>query len=312
MTLRQTPPPHIADNLVTVLDSHSLSDWRKCRRLFWYRNIDGWRSRHDAPPLIFGTALHEGFAAYERSKAAGERHQASLRTAVRAALSSLPETMWYGDSKRNWWTLVSTIVKFYDVTIMRHRPTARLASGAPAIELPFRITLDIDGVDFIYAGTIDRLVEQGGRVRPIDYKHTTSSYTSDPTKALTKFRSGPQAPGYIVGAWTLLPNAAPSIIYDVLEIQVNDIKHFSLEWDYPRGYLDEWVENLARDMEDMVKVASSASNIDAFRMTGTEDACFFCAFNVICHATPPSKRQQWIESAFVRGWWDPLHEEPST
>lgn len=319
--IKHSPPDFIHSSILcTTIDSHSLATWRECRRRFYYETILGYRSRGASAPLIFGAAMHAAFAAYYRELAKGleSSHDIALHAAIRAALASLPAWPWFADTRRNVWTLIRAVVWHCDDERPRPRQTHIMSSGEPAIEQPFRLDLDAMGADFAYVGTVDRVISLTGRIFPLDYKHTTSSYVSDPSRAVTKFSSGPQAPGYIVGMTTLLPTCSPKIMYDVIEIQVNSMKTFTITFDYPTSYLDEWLDNLNKDLLDMITVADRAgadflSTSNAFPMAANENTCFFCPFHEICHKTSPNQRERWIKGMFDRMWWDPRgHTNPET
>src|SRR6516162_9320645 len=69
-------------NLQYAWDSTSLSYFKRCPRLYYYKMIEGWEERDESVHLRFGIEYHHALQDYEECKASGQDHDSSLSTAV--------------------------------------------------------------------------------------------------------------------------------------------------------------------------------------------------------------------------------------
>ena len=64
-------------------DATSLTALKTCPRKYQLSILEGWRSRGEALPLTFGSAIHKAMEHFHKRKAAGAEHDENLRTTIR-------------------------------------------------------------------------------------------------------------------------------------------------------------------------------------------------------------------------------------
>ena len=158
-------------------DATSLTALKTCPRKYQLSILEGWRSRGEALPLTFGSAIHKAMEHFHKRKAAGAEHDENLRTTIRETAFSPVEV----DTYRNIYTLERTIVWYLDQFKDDPAEVIILANGKPAVELSFRFHTDFSVADepVILCGHLDRVVSLNGTVWVNDYKTTKRGLYDD-------------------------------------------------------------------------------------------------------------------------------------
>lgn len=304
-------------------DSVSLTNILSCPRRYQLSIVEGYTPRNPgfAIALVFGILFHKGLEFYHEAKAAAADHEEAVRHAVGQvaalpATSTLPtdddiEGLAEGhdpdeddgialrNSKvRTRYYLFRALVWYLEHYRDDPASTIILASGKPAVELSFRIPLDLPGVDYpvLLCGHIDRGVEFNGRLYASDYK-TTKSLTS---QFFDMFDLSHQMTGYTVAGSVIFDQPVKGAIIDGVALQVGGVKFGRKPTTRTAGQIREY-------MELLVYANTQAKKFhDEQRYPMNTAACYFCDFKQVCRQ-PPEYRQQFLEQHFERKrGWNPL------
>jgi hypothetical protein len=318
-------------------DSVSLTSILACPRRYKYQILDGLVPNNPgfAIALVFGILFHKGLEEYhryaasarkaiqqgEQSIAEHEVHDYALEHAVRATLdnpatATLPTEHLIDEMKENHdpdeddgiqlrnskirtrYYLIRALVWYLDHYKDDSCETVILASGAPAVELSFRIPLPITILDtpLILCGHIDRVVSFNERLYVSDYK-TSKSLTK---QFFAMFDLSHQMTGYSVAGKTIMAQETRGIMIDGVALQVGGVKlgrHFTNRSD---GQVAEYFELLRYVTQKAVMHYEQ----DSYPMNTA--SCYFCEFKDIC-AQPPEYRQRYIAQNYTsRPGWNPL------
>lgn len=287
-------------------DSTSLGALKKCPRFYQLSIIEGFAPKRESIDLRFGLHYHAALERYDHRRSAGDGHETALRFVVQYALevtwdATLGRPWDSGDNNKNRFTLIRSIV-FYLDRFGADDPfeTIQLASGKPAIELSFRLTLDYEshqtGEKFILCGHLDRLAKHQDQIYIMDRKttkRTLNEYYFDQFSPDNQFSLYPFA-GQIVYSVPLR-----GIIADAAQIMVEDTRFERMPIGRTESQLTEW----HRDLGFWLTTAQMHARANYWPMN--DKACFGCQFRPIC-SKPESVRAQWLAAEFTRRTWDPL------
>lgn len=306
------PGPKIPDspwstkvlNLQIAWDSTSMRTLQECPWKYYLSQIHGYTSREFRAPLTYGILMHRGAETYHKAKAEGQEYEEAVRTTVQFALRDGTELNQSDDNTRTRFTLVRALVWY--LTQFKDDPaeTYILANGKPAVELSFRVALELDspdGIPYLWCGHIDRLVHYMKSISVSDLK--TSAYAlSD--KWFQRFKTSGQISGYMFASKIILPDEpAKQAIIDGVELKVNFNR-------YKRGLahrtddqLHEWAENTL----DWIRAAERYAEADKWPMNLEScDKYGGCPFQKDVCSRDPSTRKTWLEGLFNKVHWNPL------
>ncbi len=306
-------------------DSVSLTNILACPRRYQYSIIDGYVSKAPgyAIALVFGILFHKGMEFYEIAKAAGATHDEATRRAVEQtaalpATATLPtdadledeasiHTPDAGDDAeddgiqlrnskiRTRYYLMRAIVWYLEHYRDDPAKTILMASGRPAVELSFRIPLELDGIEhpILLCGHIDRGVEFNGSLFAADYK-TTKSLSR---QFFSMFNLSHQLTGYTAAGQVIFERPVSGAIIDGIALQVGGVKLGRAVSRRSKGQIAEYFQTLT--------FANSLAN--TFATTGyypmNTASCYFCDYKDVCQQ-PPEYRQRFLDMYFTkkRGW----------
>lgn len=315
-------------------DSVSLSSIMACARRYQYQIIWGLtpNSPNYAIALVFGILFHKGLEEYHKARVLQD-HDAAVLTTVSSLLSNpatatLPvdedianmaesaadddDGMTFRNSKiRTRYYLIRAVVWYLEHYRDDPCTTIILPSGAPAVEVSFRVPLPIDitlgpghgyasqKTQLLLCGHIDRGVEFNGFLYSGDYK-TTKSITSQWRQL---FELSHQMTGYTIAGKIIWDRPVRGALIDGVALQVGQVKfnrHFT---DRTDGQLVEYTETLREAAHRAVRYAEA----DHYPLEGTmSGACFLCEYKDIC-SQPPEYRAGYIKGHYTRRpGWNPL------
>jgi hypothetical protein len=288
-------------------DSTSLGLLKECPRKYYLSIICGYASRTESPHLTFGLLMHGAKERYDHAKARGESHDDAVLRAVRYAMENtwdeaLQRPWSSGHNEKNRFTLVRTVVWYFEEYCDDALETVILANGKPAVELSFSFPTEYrtqSGEPLLLCGHIDRLAKLGGEARPCDVK-TTGSTISE--KTFAAFTPHNQFSLYSIASKVLFDVPARGLIVDVAQVAVTFSRFERREVPRTEEMLDEWYSELG----DWFRLAESCAT--AGRWPANEQSCDRyggCAFRRVC-SHGPSARDLWIRADFVTRVWDPL------
>lgn len=305
-------------------DSTSLSSILSCPRRYQYSILLGLQPKSPsyAIALVFGILFHKGLELYHEAQALGATHQEATRRAI-AGVAALPATSTlptFDDAEelseaakaddaddgitarnskvRTRYHLFRAIVWYLEHYKDDPAQTVLLPSGAPAVELSFRLPLELAGVEhpIILCGHIDRVAEFNGSLFVTDYK-TTKSLTR---QFFDSFQLSHQLTGYTVAGSAILERPVRGAIVDGVALQVGQVKLGRAPINRSAGQVKEYFQTLSLAAAAAVRYAG-----DDFWPQNTS-ACYFCDYKSIC-AQPPEVRERYLNLHFEkRKSWNPL------
>lgn len=336
--LAQPDSPFIEGTTIQYAwDSVSLTSFLSCPRRYQYQIIEGLvpNSTGYAIALVFGILFHKGLEEYHREKtllkAGGmvgdeDAHEAALLHAVRHLLNDQPATatlptdevieemaenydpdeddgIQLRNSKvRTRYYLIRAVVWYLEHYKDDPCSTIIMPSGAPAVELSFRIPLPIDIASgakhhqLMLCGHIDRGIEFNGHHYPDDYK-TAKSITQQWKEM---FDLSHQMTGYSVAGSILFEAPVIGAMIDGIALQIGQCKfnrHFTTR---SEGQVQEYFELLGYVAQQAERHYLSGS----YPMNTA--SCYFCEFKQVCR-TPPEYRDRYISQHYSRKpGWNPL------
>ncbi len=169
--------------LQLAVDSTSLGAFKTCPRYYYHSIIQGFQPRAESVHLTFGLLVHGSLERYHHGRASGQSHDDALDAALDWTLKQtwnreLNRPWDSGDSYKNRWTLVRTVVGYLDRYEHDTLETVILANGKPAVELSFSYqpgyTSRLTGEPFTFCGHLDRLATLNGDAYIPDVKTTGS------------------------------------------------------------------------------------------------------------------------------------------
>ncbi len=326
-------------NIQYAWDATSLELFKSCPRLYYYTMICGWQGRGDSVHLRFGIEYHEALQNYDKSLAAGIRHDDALHDVVRALLVATGD--WWSDeelgdmrgsaSKKTRASLVRTVIWHLEKFKDDPAKTFIKEDGSAAVEQSFRWELDwgpqstfqtviggrvsqevgpYDGTDtyefkqhYILCGHLDRIVSFANELYVMDYKTTSYAPTS---WFFDKFDPHNQMSMYSLAAKVVLNAPIKGVIISGAKINEETT-------DFGRGItsrsdaqIQEWID----DLHYWFTLAEQCALADRWPQNDTScDRYGGCKFRGVCSKSP-QVRERFLEADFVKlpkeERWNPL------
>lgn len=307
LTEEREPHPNssLIDGFQFAWDSVSLNALKYCPRFYQWSILEGYHLKLTPPPLIFGIAFHKVLETWHKLLFLGIDKETALLRCTRLA-GFLGETITPGDPYRTKETLVRSAVwyllQFYD----DRAETTALGSGEPAVELSFQLPFpfQVNGIDIIFCGHIDRVAIFNDELFPTDIKTTKHQLDHKFSK---QFKPNGQMSGYYTAASIMggtthsIPMQPSGIIIDGVQLGVT----FSRFQRFIIPFSEHDAEEFITSTEHWVKIASQLHSSDYY--PPNEESCDKwggCVFRDIC-ARPKHERQRMLDSNFTRYTWDP-------
>lgn len=207
---------------------------------------------------------------------------------------------WQSDNpNKNRSNLLRTVIWYLDQYKDSSEKTVILENGEPAVEVWFRIKLEIDGKTYILSGHIDRIVEYAEGHWFQDVKTTKNTIGSN---FFSNFTPNNQMSQYTLGGKVVFDKPLMGGIIDGIQVAV----HFSK---FQRGFVERTkaqMEEWLQDIQFWIKLAERYASEGYWPMNDT--ACTHyggCEFRGICGKDPAS-RDQFLRTHFERKRWNPL------
>lgn len=301
-TMTDEPFSPTNPNLQTAWDASSLSDFRKCPRYYYYRHIQLWRTKRESDDIIFGTSFHEACEVYDNARARDVPYHAACILAVRSAMEK--SFNWKTENTaKNRFTLIRSLVWYFEQFKTDPFETAKKPDGSPAVELSFRIELQIKdpfGQPYILCGHIDKVVKESDYYQPLDRKSTGTTLSS---KYFHRYEPNTQMSCYALAVRVLFNTPNVRVLVDAAQIAVNFTRFMRGSTGRTTAQLDEWLS----DTYFWIKQAEGCAQRGEW--PHNDNSCMLyggCAFRHICSMDPAS-RQRFLEADFVKGErWNPL------
>jgi hypothetical protein len=307
------PSPFIAGTEIQYAwDSTSLGMLKECPRKYYYSMVLGYRPMGESVHLRFGILYHSALEQYEHVRAKGGDHEDGLDTAVAYCLANTWDgrtdedegAPWEsGHSKKHRESLLRTVIwnleQYGDNDPAK---TILLANGRPAVELSFRLNLDIDapnGEPYMLSGHMDRMVDYGGMIYVMDHKTSGSTLGS---YYFEGYSPDNQMSLYTYASQVIYNQPVAGVIIDAAQIAVGFSAFQRGITTRSKGLLDEWM----RDTE--VWLDSSVRFADKGFWPMNDKSCHNyggCPFRQVCNKDP-MVRDSFLKTNFEILRWNPL------
>jgi hypothetical protein len=307
----EAPSPFLSGTKVQYAwDSTSLGWLKTCPRLYYYNQIEGWRSREESVHLRFGIEYHKALQDYDTERAAGIGHDDAVHDVVRELLLRTWE--WKSDhNTKNRDFLVRTVIWYLDKFENDPAETFIMENGKPAVEVSFRFELDYgpqarsdDGTvadqPYLLCGHLDRVVNFSGELYVMDRKTTGS--TPSPYY-FNQFEPNNQMTLYTLASQVVFQAPIRGVIIDAAQIGVG-FSRFTRGFTYRTpDQIEEWLG----DLRYWLRLAESFATEGHWPMNDTAcDKFGGCKFREICSKSP-QVREQFLKGNFDRSEpWNPL------
>lgn len=196
--------------------------------------------------------------------------------------------------------------------------TAQIGRKITAVELPFHFGLGfrVAGLEALYCGHLDRVVDTGSGRWVVDYKTTKKTLNAD---YFGTYMPSTQLPGYAVAAKIVFHEPVQGVIIDAFQVGVDFTRCARSHILLGAERADEWLENAQDWTFGAMLTADNAevevcSNITDFATKNAKnwkmntESCFICPFKEVCASTP-SVRGHILEAGFKLQHWDPLDRQ---
>lgn len=294
-------------------DSTMLGLLKECPRKFKYVIIDGWQSNGFAAHLAFGIAYHKALEQYDKDIAEGFGHDSAVLRAVQFCLSYgtrndegkfIPyDSAFTKEPNKTRDTLLRSIVWYLEHFKDDPLETVVLANGKPAVELSFKINLELqspDGDPFILCGHFDRIVQQGGEFFYLDRK--TSKNELNP-RYWAQFSPNNQMSLYHSATQLVLSKPARGGIIDAVQIGVTFARFKRHQINRTPGQLQEWLQDTYHWIGMAMQYASQGYWPMNDKSCGNYGGC---AFQPICSRDPKVREVFLKNEGYHKRRWNPL------
>ena len=289
-------------------DSTSLGALKRCPRYYYYNIVQGYSSRSESPHLRFGIEYNDALVEYHKARAEGVAYEPAVERAVLYALAHT----WDAKLGRPWTSdeptktresLIRAVVWYLDQYADDPLETIVLATGAPAVELSFRIELELHsaltGEPYVLCGYLDRQVSFVHQLWFTDRKTTKSALDE---RYFSQYSPNNQVSQYTFAGAVISHKPIAGLIIEAVQVGVTFARFQRSNITRTAAQLEEW----HKDAEIYIRQNEAYVAADYWPQNDTSCQQYGgCPFLSIC-GTTPSIRQQHLDALFARRIWDPL------
>jgi PD-(D/E)XK nuclease superfamily protein len=310
--LTETPPVKTAPspfvegtNFQFAWDSVSLGYLKECPRKYYLTTVLGYRSKTESIHLIFGAHYAKAMERFYKFRADGTSYDDALNAVVKLTMEESYD-MPTDHNLKTRETLIRSIVWYFEAYKVDDETTTKvihLADGRPAVELSFKLPtgLLINGVELLYCGHLDRVVEFAGDRYVMDQKTTGSTLGS---YYFAQFNPDNQMSGYSVASRVLFNAPVQGVIIDAAQVAVGFTRFGRAITTRTDAQLEEWLE----DFRDWTFLAARYADRNHWPMN--DKSCHKyggCPFRDVC-SHDKAVRHQFLETHFEINRWNPLED----
>lgn len=289
-------------------DSTSLGALKRCPRYYYYNIVLGYTSHSESPHLRFGIEYNDAIVEYHKARAEGLDYEPAVARAVLYALSHTWDTKlgrpWTSDEPtKNRETLIRAVVWYLDQYQDDPLETVILATGKPAVELSFRVELEmhsgLSDEQYILCGYLDRQVNFVNLLWFTDRKTTKGALDE---RYFNQYSPNNQISQYTFAGAVISHKPIAGIIIEAVQVGVTFARFQRAQINRTEAQLEEWhrdAEIYIRQNEAYVAAGYWPQNDTSCQQYGG------CPFQSICSISP-SLRQRHLDGLFSRRVWDPL------
>lgn len=300
-------------SLPKAFDSVMLGLAKECLRKFKYIIIDGWQPNGFAAHLAFGLAYHKALETYDHDRALGASFEEAQINALNFCLNygtrdehghfQPYDAMYTREPSKTRDTLLRSVVWYLEAFKNDVLKTFILKSGKPAVELSFKLNLDLhtpDGEPFMLAGHLDRLVTLNDDFYFTDRKTTKTSITP---RFWNQFTPNNQMSLYYTAGQSVLSEPIKGGIIDAVEIGATYCRFKRHTITRTRGQQEEWLN----ETYYWIGVVQQCATDDHWPMNDKSCGNFGgCPFQIVC-ARDPKVRDEFLKhEGYHKREWNPL------
>lgn len=300
-------------NLQIAWDSTSLGLLKECPRKYKHVIIDGWQPQGFAAHLAFGIAYHKALETYDKVKFEGSSHDDAVRETVLFCLN-------YGtrDSENRFRpydaeftreptktreTLLRATIWYLEHFKTDPLTTVKRANGEPAVELSFKLSLDLhtpDGQPFLLCGHLDRLVELDDDYFFLDRKTTKGQITS---YYWDQFTPNNQMSLYYTATQLVLSKPAKGGIIDAVQVGATFARFARHTIHRTTNQQTEWLA----DTSYWIGLAMQFAAENYWPMNDKACGNFGgCPFRIVCSRDPKVRDVILKSEGYLKRHWNPL------
>lgn len=308
----KAPSPFFAGtSLQFAWDQTSLGLLMECPRKYQLSILEQWTPKGKSHHLTFGGRFADAMQHYHMALAAGKDHEEALDIVVAQALRDTwlrteddPEGQPWGsgDTKKNRFTLIRSIVWYFEQYKDDAMKTVILPNGDPAVELLFTFDSGItgpSGSNYLFTGHIDRLVDFDGTKFVLDNKTTGGALGS---YYFSQYDLDNQMSQYTLAGRVCYNVPVKGVVIDAAQIMVGFTAFGRSITTRSQAQLDEWHGNA----ESWIRLAERFADSGKYPMNLKSCNNYGgCAFRSIC-GSDPAIRKNMLETHFEKRVWNPL------
>lgn len=300
-------------DLPKAWDSTMLGLLKECPRKFEYVILKGWQPNGFAAHLAFGIAYHKALEEYARDMASGDEHETAVEKAIFFCLNYGTrdeagnfhpyDAQFTREPTKTRDTLLMAVVWYLEHFRNDPAKTYILRNGKPAVELSFKINLDLqtpDGDPFILAGHLDRVVTLGDDIYFMDRKTSKNQLSH---RFWRQFTPNNQMSLYYAATQSVLAKPARGGIIDAVELGVSYARFARQTIHRTAGQQREWLQDTYHWITQAMQYAT-----DGYWPMNDKSCSSYggCPFQSIC-ARDPKVRQSFLEhEGYHKRQWNPL------
>lgn len=289
-------------------DSTSLGALKRCPRYYQYNIIEGHVTRAENIHLRWGSEYNNAQVIYNKAKASGKTHDEAMLIGLRYAMvhtwDEVLNRPWTSDMpEKTRETLIRSLIWYWTKFEEDPLETVTLATGEAAVELPFRIdidmTSDLTGESYLLCGYLDRKVDFAGGGWITDWK--SSRYALD-EKYFARYSPDNQVSQYSFAGNIIGHEAIKGVIIDAVQLGVTFSRFQRSQIGRTPAQLEEWLNDslyFIKLNEGYVKANYWPQNDTSCEKYGG------CPYRGICSVSP-EVRPKLLEGLFQKRSWDPL------
>ena len=300
-------------SLPRAWDSTMLGLLKECPKKFEYIILKGYSPTGFAAHLEFGIAYHKALETFDKDRFAGAGYEEAVRNSVMFCLSygyrddkdkfHQFDAMYTNEPAKTRDTLLRSVVWYLET--FRNEPvkTVELRDGTPAVELSFKLNLDLetpDGHPFILCGHLDRVIDDDGDYLISDRKTTKGAITP---RYWQQFNPNNQMSLYYTAGQLVLNKPIKGIIIDAAELGVNYTRFKRQLITRDASLQAEWL----RDTYTWIGMAIQFATDNHWPMNDKSCGNYGgCAFQKLCSRSPKTRDLFLKDGAFIHRQWNPL------
>jgi hypothetical protein len=236
--------PYLPDGRQWAWNSTALGWAKECKRKYYLSQHLNLAKSGDNVHLVFGGHYAKALERYHRFREIDAlAHEDALRATVADLLIDTKD--WHPEHNfKNRDTLIRSVVWYLEEIKDDACKTVVLASGRPAVELPFRFQVQDD---IWLAGHLDRLVEYAGDYYVQDQKTTGSTLSP---YYFNRFNPDNQMSLYTVAAEVFWQTPVKGVMIDAAQIAVGFTRFARSITTRTKAQAAEWLETAVYHIEE--------------------------------------------------------------